>query len=309
MEDKATNYQPNTESAESGSITILDLWYILKKYFWRILLLTAIVVAIEAGVTFKLIKPDYTSTAIIVVDATNAFSTNTSAGTLTSERNAYVYGQELIPSIVKFIKSSAELRQDVAKAAKVAAAKRAEKPKPDPEDCIESLIGTVNVTNATDEYQITVTYTTKTGPDYAKYTLEQLIKSVIDISEDTVRVETEVPDGDSTSIVVKEKTVYPWHGTISFQNHADKGRESNRWGMFVIITFAAAFVLFYAYYVIATLLDDTVKSKKEIEMLTGYNVMAYIEDIDLEKLSKRKRRSYGDPIGDKKSSKGGNENG
>ncbi|MBR1891668.1 MAG: hypothetical protein IJ811_04160, partial [Clostridia bacterium] len=294
-----TNYQPNTESAESGSITILDLWYILKKYFWRILLLTAIVVAIEAGVTFKLIKPDYTSTAIIVVDATNAFSTNTSAGTLTSERNAYVYGQELIPSIVKFIKSSDELKQDVAKAAKVAAAKRAEQPEAVTKgDYIESLIGAVNVTNTTDEYQITVTYTTKTGPQYARDTLEQLIKSVIDISEDT-----------ATTADGKEKTVYPWHGTISFQNHASNGRESNRWGMFVIITFAAAFVLFYAYYVIATLLDDTIKSKKEIEMLTGYNVMAYIEDIDLEKLSKRKRRSYGDPIGDKKSSKGGRENG
>ena len=36
----------------------------------------------------------------------------------------------------------------------------------------------------------------------------------------------------------------------------------------------------HLYYVIVTLTDDSIKSKHEIEELTGFNVMAYIEDIN-----------------------------
>ena len=263
---QAINAAKNNEEPVEGGIQLIDLWYILIRFFFRILILTVIVMAVEGVVTSKLIKTKYSAKASLILNPGLYYlgELETPTSQLSGNRVAVQYGKELLPSVVKYAKTNNELKKAVYEASKENGSK------------VESLgSGSLSFETADDELQVFVTYTTTTSPEVAKATVNKFVDELVEKSN------AKNSEGNY---------IYPWAQTINIDGYAEGYSRSNSWLTYFLLTGVAAFVLFYAYYLLMTLIDDTVKSKREVELLTGYNVMAYIEDIDLEKIEKSKAR-------------------
>ena len=273
MEENVTN-----QAAEqtAGGVTFMDLWHILTKYFWRILLLAVIFTLIEAGVSKVLIKTSYSATASIIMNPSLMYyegETDTSVSgkaansDLSLKYNTYTYAIRMLASITQFTKTSLRVQDDVLEKSKDQTANPG----------VESLKkGSISVSTKEDELQIFITYTTKTSPEAAKATVIALANSVCEMSN------AQAEDGQE---------LYLWANTLHVDDLPEKVTSTNRWLLFVAIAFVLFFILAYLYYVIVTLTDDSIKSKHEIEELTGFNVMAYIEDINPERVKKAKANS------------------
>ena len=258
----------------SGGVTLMDLWHVMTKYFWRILLLAIVFTLIEAAVSFFFIKTSYSATASVIMNpglidmdvSETDQSTHNSASYYTQIQqnyNYFTYASRLLPSISEFIKTNQKIKDDV----KLKAADDANYPD------VEALSkGSVSVSYKDDQLQMYVTYTTKTSPEAAKATVIALVESACEMS----------------NTKQKGQNMYLWANTLHVDDLPQKVSQSNRWLLFVAIAFALFFVLAYLYYLIVTLTDDSIKSKHEIEDMTGFNVMAYIEDINPERVKKAK---------------------
>lgn len=275
MEENVTQ---NVAEPVNNGITLMDLWVILAKYFWRILLLAVIFTLIEAGVTKFLVKTSYSATASIIMNpglieeddgsATDSAAADVTYSAVQQKYNYYQLCVRLLSSISPFIKNSQRVSDDVtAKAADQVA-------NPDVEQLKN---GNISVSTQADQLQIFITYSTTTSPEAARATVIALANSVCEMSK------------------AKEngQYLYLWANTLHVDDLPKKVTSTNRWLLFVAVAFALFFVLFYLYYLIVSITDDTVKGKREIEDLTGFNVMAYVSDIDTEKVRRAKRQRNG----------------
>ena len=269
MEENVNN---RVAEQTAGSVTFMDLWHLLTKYFWRILLIAVIFTLIEAGVSKVLIKTSYSATASIIMNpglidagdgADNSASAKGTYSEIAQKYNYYTYATRLLSSITEFTKTSLRVQNDVLEKSKDQTAY----------PNVESLKkGSISVSTQEDELQIFITYSTKTSPEAAQATVIALANSVCEMSKTTEN----------------GQYLYLWANTLHVDDVPEKVKSTNHWLLFVAIAFLLFFILAYLYYVIVTLTDDTVKSKREIEDLTGYNVMAYIEDINPERVKKAK---------------------
>ncbi len=293
------NYQQPVVEENDGSITLLDLWFILRRYFFRILLLTAIL-TIVAGVIFnRTIKTTYTAQASIImnpglIDSNNGSIDASDSTNHTIAENYAYYNQSIrfLPSIAKFIKTSQRIKDDVREKFDEKEAFRSDDDsrtlseqelavidgklgKKALVNYVEPMTrGTVTVSYSSDELQIFISYTTTTSSETARATVVAIADSVCQISK------------------TKEngQYIYLWSTTL----HVDDVPKNNpagvnRWTLYTLIAAVGLFVIFYVYYLIMTLIDDTIKSKREIEMISGFNVMAYIEEIGNGKSSSSKK--------------------
>ena len=266
------------------ALSLIDLWVVFKKYFFRILLLTAIATGIAFAFLSTTVKSTYTAQATIILNPAERFgvSSNTAQSSqLATEYNYVQYGKTILPSVVKFIKTNSQIRADVNKAAAADAALPEEEKK-----YIEYMGGSLSVSSTTDELQIFISYTTTSSGKYAVGTVNQIVESIKTVSNKMTTVET----ANGT----KKVYVYGWAEILNVDDYAKGNPAPNkRWPTYTLLAFIVFFVLFYVYYLIVSLLDDTVKSKKEVETLTGFNVMAYIDEIDVERAHKssHKRKS------------------
>ena len=272
----------------------MDLWYILKKYFFRILLLTAILTVIAGALFMRFVKTTYTASASIIMNP-GLMDSNQDAGgdnsaTLNSGYNAqnatyYNYSIRFLPSIAKFIKTSQRVKDEISEKVRLRDAFTYSDGSALNEDeapiikNVESLSkGTLTVSTNSDELQIFITYTTTTSAEAARATLVALAYSICSVSKATEN----------------NQYIYLWANTLHVDDLPKKAPPgNNKWWLYTLIAFVGFFVIFYVYYLIATLLDDTIKSKRDIEAISGFNVMAYIEEINRGKSSseKKKKRS------------------
>ena len=285
MEENINNVQQRAETSEAG-ITLGDLWRVFAKYFWRILIIAVVLTLIEAGVTKALIKTQYSATASIIMnpglmdasvidaDAQNSATSTTNYSTLNANYNYYSYSIRFLPSIAKFIKTSQKIKDDV----KAKAADQATYPD------VEALKGSITVAYNEDELQIFVTYTTTTSAAAAKATIKAIVDSVCEKSKTQEN----------------GQYIYLWANTLHVDDLPRGASSTNNWWLYTLIAFVLFMVLAYLYYLIVTLTDDTIKSKREIEEISGFNVMAYVEDIDKEKLKKIQEKKAAAAAGDKK---------
>lgn len=266
MEENKTQFP---QEANDGGVTLVDLWRILRKYFWRILILTLIFTAIETVAVKFLVKPTYTATASIIMNpglletpAEGADTSATTSANLTQYNNYYVYSTRMLSSITTFIKKSQKVSNDV----RAKAQDQANYPN------VESVNSSnITVTTGEDQLQIYVSYKTTTSAKAARATVVALVESACEVSKTQEN----------------GQYIYLWANTL----HVDDLPQSdpkpvNNWYIYTIIAFVLLFVIFFGYYIIVALTDDTVKSKREIEEMTGFNVMAYIDEIDPEKVKK-----------------------
>lgn len=287
------NYQPVVADNNDNGITLMDLWYILKKYFFRILLLTAILTVIAGALFMRFVKTTYTASASIIMNP-GLMDSNTDvpddSATINSGYNAqyatyYSYSIRFLPSIAKFIKTSQRVKDEINQKVKLRDAFTYSDGSPLNEDempiikNVESVSkGTLTVSTNSDELQIFITYTTTTSAEAARATLVALAYSICSVSKATEN----------------NQYIYLWANTLHVDDLPQKAPPgNNKWWLYTLIAFVGFFVIFYVYYLIATLLDDTIKSKREIEAISGFNVMAYIEEINRGKSSseKKKKRS------------------
>ncbi len=257
----------NETQAESG-VSLFDFWMVLKKYLWRIVILTCIITVI-AGVMCKLfVKTKYTAQAVIILNPGLIYING--SDDIYDERQAVQYGKELIPSVISFIKTSKKVNKSIEEKATT-------------NETIESLKnGKLTVTNTEDELQLVLTYTTTTSAEVATATMNELVDVVCQISTE-VAGKTTVEEGVEGAVTTeKTKYIYPWANTLNVDDYADKAESSNRWKLYTLIAFVLGFILSYFYYFIMTMVDDSIKSKTVIENISGYHVMAYIENIDVD---------------------------
>ena len=280
------NLQQRAEVKDNG-VTLLDLWQILAKYFWRILILTVACTLVEIFVVRSVVKTQYTAKASIimnpglmesnVVDVDEEIDAIANTSTANMTGTYYALSIRLVPSISKFIKTSKRLVDDVKDKAKDQQAN----------PNVEPLTnGSVSVETSEDELQLFVSYTTQTSAEAAVATVRAIVESACEVSK--------AKDNG--------QYIYLWANTLHVDDVPKSASASNRWMTYTIIAAVLFFVLFYAYYLIATLLDDTIKSKHEIEDMTGFNVMAYIDDIDPEKMKKSSSSAGKKPLPEKSGS-------
>ena len=274
-----TTTTTQTKTAESEpALSLIDLWVVLKKYFFRILLLTVIATAIAFAYLSTTVKSTYTAQATIILNPAERFAaaaSSSQSSQLATEYNYVQYGKTILPSVVKFIKTNSQIREDVNKAAAADMALPEDEQKH-----IEYMRSSPSVSSTTDELQIFISYTTTTSGEYAVGTVNQIVESIKKVSNKMTEIETKEKD-ENGNYITKQVYVYGWAEILNVDDYAQGIPSPNkRWPTYTLLAFLVFFVLFYVYYLIVSLLDDTVKSKKEIESLTGFNVMAYIDEID-----------------------------
>jgi|GEM_PF-3484436 len=277
MEENTFQQQP-AEAVDNG-INLLDLWRVLTKYFWRILLLTAIMASIFAAVSHSMVKTVYSATASIIMnpglidDSSIDEGADTSASaaqnysTMNTNYNYYTYSMRFLPSIAKFAKTSQRVKDAVAEKA------ADQEANPD----VERLIGSLSVTYSDNELQLFISYSTTTSAKAAVATVTALANTICEVSQTQEN----------------GQYIYLWNRTLHVDDLPKAASSSNNWMLYTGLAFAVIFILWYVYYLIVTITDDTIKSKHEIEEISGFNVMAYVEDIDVErsKKAKQKRKS------------------
>ncbi len=246
----------NTEIQNENSISLTDIFLLLKK-FWKQVVCIILVCTVVAGVYAALrAKPKYSATATFMINYVPAESTTT------NDRNALLYSIELIDTVSDF--ASTEIVADDVKAAKAAKIASGE------ETNIETgYRSNLTITTSENNLIVTLKYVTKTGGKEAVETVNQVLDSVIAVANST--------DENGKA---KFSTL---NGTLVKVDDASKYSVSQTWPQYVLIGLGIGVVLALVYVLLKFVLDDTIKSRSQLEKITGFKAIAFIEDIDNEK--------------------------
>ncbi len=244
MEER--NYMQNEKS-----ITISDIFILLKKYWLQVVSIIVVCTILLGVAAFVLAKPKYSAKATIMV---NYVAENDS---VSNNNTALGMSLKLINTISDFAVSDI-VQRDVKSVIK------------GHETNVEANYrGGLSIATDPDSLIITISYTTKTSPAAAVETVNQVVDSLINVANSV----------DNTG----RKEFPTIYDTIKVVDDATRWSKSETWPTFVILGFVLGVVLAIAFIVIKFLLDDTIKSRGELERLTGYNVIAFIEDIEVGK--------------------------
>ncbi|MGN0819728.1 MAG: YveK family protein [Christensenellaceae bacterium] len=242
------------EKQQSRSISIMDIMILARK-FWIFILSTIVVCTVIGILCAKFIdKPKYTATADIIVTYVDT------SGSVAGDRNALLYGLELCGTVRDFAKTTS-VYNDMQKYF-------------DPEsDKYNKYVekgyrGAMNITLADENTTVIhVSYSTYSGKEYAIETVNQIITSIVDVANSK--------NEDGTP---KFKAL---NGNIAPFDPTETASVSNRKTIYVIGGFGVGCLIAFAFVLIKHLLDDTIKSKHDIEEATGFKAIAFIEDLVL----------------------------
>ena len=264
------------------SITLIDLWIIIKKY-WVQLVTISLVVAIVVGIfSYIFVKRTYTATTSLMINASDVYDSTGSASQANTTKN---YGLSLYPSISDMLRrthvvtnnmksvTKDELRAFYTDWDKTITDEKFNAEYYEIDFDVKPLDITCSQT-AADSLMFTISYTSTESAIVAKSTINAIAFSLIEVSD--------------TKKVGEDGYSYPFGGMLSPVELATNATGAHPWRMYPIIAFFGMFVLLYVYFLLLNFFDESVRSKTEIEDITGFNVIAYIEDLTEKKSKKRK---------------------
>lgn len=265
----------NQEKAEKG-ISLIDLWIVFKKY-WLQLIVFTVIAAVAAGILANsLVATTYTASIRLVINPNNVYKTI--ATNASQQRVANEFGLSVYPSLKDFLTTTDVVSKIVR-----------EEAKEDPEKYanVDTNVrkGNIACTQVEDSLMFTISYTTSTSDKNARATVKAISDALIEISQLDPKGNEVDPDAE------KLQYLYPFGGMLYHDTklESDISSSSNKpWEIYPILAFVIVFVLLYLYFLLINIFDDSVKSKTEIEEITGFNVIAFIEDITERKKKKKK---------------------
>lgn len=244
------------EKKESRSISIMDI-LILARKFWIFIVATIVICTVIGFIGAKVMdKPKYTATADIIVTYVDT------SGSVAGDRNALLYGLELCGTVRDFAKTTS-VYNDM----KQYFSPESEKYNKYVE---KGYRGAMSITSADENTTVIhVSYSTYSGKQYAVETVNQIVNSIVDVANS--RNEDGTP---------KFKAL---NGNIAPFDPTDTASVSNKKTMYVIGGFAIGCLISAGFIFLKHLLDDTIKSKHDIEESTGFKAIAFIEDLGMQK--------------------------
>lgn len=241
-----------TEYVEDG-ISIGELWNIFVKNIIAIICIT-LAVGLCTGVATKLlIKNKYKASATLIINAKYLYE-EPSGVNVSYDNAAISFGKNVMPVLSTVITDTNVVRDKVNE--KTSSDKKIEK----------VTKSSISVSYKEENLLVTVSYTTTTSKEAASATVNAIADAIEDVS-------CEKGTGGND--------VYPFAGTIFVVEYATTNRvvTTNQWKMYTLIAALVALVLSYLAFFIVSRLDDTVQSKKDIEYATGFDVIAYVQDV------------------------------
>ena len=278
----------NEKSVEKG-ITLIDLWIIIQKY-WLQLITISVIVAIAVGiVTYNVVDRTYTASTKLIINANSLFDVSSGSGQASTAINSKNYGLSLYSSIKDMLTNTSTVTtkvkdlsgDDIRNFYTKWASDITDEDYEQNYNTFEKSDLRRNVTctrSNEDSLIFTISYTSNQSPELAKATVNAISYSLIQVA-DTPKTFKE--NGDV------EKYSYPFGGMLSPVELAKSATPAHNWKIYPIIAFIGTFVLLYVYFLLISIFDDSVRSKSEIEEITGFNVIAYIEDLTDKKSKKR----------------------
>ena len=259
------------ETKTEKGISLVDLWIILKKYWLQLVVFTVIATVAAGILANSLVQMTYTASIRLILNPNNVYKTL--AANASQQRVVNEFGLSVYPSLKDFLTSTNVVTNMVKERAKT-------------DDTIDKSVskGNIACTQAEDSLMFTITYTTSSSQENARATVKAISDALIEISELD-------PDGNKVDKVdEKPQYLYPFGGMLYHDENLEKDISSSAskpWKLYPILTFVVVFVLLYVYFLLINIFDDSVKSKAEIEEITDFNVIAFIEDITEQKKKKK----------------------
>lgn len=244
------------ERADDG-ISLIELWNIFVKHIFAIIGIT-LLVAVCAGVASKfLVKTRYKASAILIINAKHLYE-EPSGVNVSYDNVAINLGKNLAPVLSEMITGTDVVCDAVNE--KTSADKHIEK----------VSNGSISVSYDEDSLFLTITYTTLTSKAAASATVNIIADTIIDVSTE------KGTDGNDK---------YPFANTVFIAQHSSESKAvaTNKWKTYTLIITFVAFVLSYLVFFILSRLDDTVKTKQDIEYATGFDVISYVQDMSVKK--------------------------
>lgn len=246
----ATNNENNVESG----ISFAEISILIKKYFFHVLIIVLSLTIIGGACSFFLIKPSYTASATVMVN----YVPDTS--TAANDRNALLYSLELTKTVEDLAKSNL-VKNRVA------------------EELEKKNIGVTDKFDFRNDFEVkvkddsvvmTLAYETTKSPEFAVEVINQVVDSLIQIADSTENAEGEETKATFSLLCDSIKPV----------DKAVGATKSEKWPLYTLISFAIGLFVSAAYLFVVYKLDDTVKSKADLESITGYKTIAFIYDLD-----------------------------
>lgn len=241
--------EQNIEIQNEKSISFSEILLLLKKYIWHVVAIVLVCTILASVAAVVMAKPKYSAKSTIMVNYVP------NGDTVADDRNALLYGLDLVTTVSDFATTNI-VQSDVKKVV-------AENQNSNVEVNYKSGLSIV-----TEEGNliITIQYTTKTGGAQAVETVNQVVDSIINVANSSQE------NGES-----KYRALYK---TLVKVDESDKYTVSQTWPTYVMLGVVLGVVLAVAYIILRFLLDDTIKSKTELERITGFKAIAFIEDIE-----------------------------
>lgn len=119
--------------------------------------------------------------------------------------------------------------------------------------------------------------------DECKAVLDNYLQAIIDIIKEAEDEATEyTTDASGNRVKTVKATKYGWLKSSMICVYSDANVSVNKGtGLTIVISFLAGFVIAFIIAFILYVCDDTVKTKEQVEELTGSGVIAFIEYTDL----------------------------
>ena len=296
----------NEQKVEKG-ISLIDLWIVLKKYLVQLVTIT-LLATIAAGVaSYFMVKEKYTASAKIIINANNVFEiVNVSYANANKNFGVSLYPSikdmltttDKVQSYLKDVKKSPEKLEDFKTWCENNGGKYYEN---------FSTYASVSCSRADEDSLIfTMSYTSSEATN-AVATINAVAYALTKIASETETTSLVVKgyaiDEDGRRVVDPETKeyvmtqtkkeqvmyVYPFGGMLSpLQLASGLPGGVKSWKIYPVLAFVLSFALLYVYFLLLNIFDDTVKSKAEIEEITDFNVIAFIEDINDQKQKKRR---------------------
>ncbi len=240
---------------ETSGISFAELWLIFKRFFLQIVVFT-LLCTIVAAVAFKLtIKTQYTASAKIIVNPAN-LDLGSSSGAY-EERNKVELAKEMLPTISELITNTSVVIEGI------------DDTKPNVDKNVKG--SSIKVSYAEDSTIFTISYSTQTSAVSARATVEEIANTLVAVSLEK----------NSNDLYV-----YFFANALEVIQLPKAASSSNSWLTYTLIVAVLSLVLAYAFFLLVSIFDDTIKSKGEVEKLTGFNLIAFIEDINAPRSSR-----------------------
>lgn len=247
MENQNVDTQ-SVEAVSSRSLTFYELFLTIKKFwltFAAIIVLFVVLGSIAAAVVSK---PSYVATAKVMVQY------GSQGNTVADDRNALLFGRDLMGTIKDFTTSDVVAADVEANAG---------------ENVIKNYKGGISLSAAEDSTIVYISFTTKKSPEAAVATVNQIAKSLINVANSTETTE----DG---KIKPRFKLLYD---NIAPVDEARGAATKNNWMLYVAVGLLIGIIAAFCYVILRFFLDDTIRSKTELEQITGFRSIAFISDI------------------------------